>query len=95
MNLLQIVKQVNEYINKEPVEYDLEQANKWLDIGIDTMLRYCPHPGCKHRGIFKNHRGVRIHMAKVHGWTKAKEQEYILKHLELAPQKVDNETVGT
>lgn len=79
-SLNNILKVVREYI-KEPVTTDWDSVNKWLNMGIDNLSQFCPHPDCKKRGAFKSFHGRKIHMAKIHGWTKKAEKEYIKKHL--------------
>jgi len=60
----QIYKQVQKMI-RPPVFADIE-INDFINRGIDEFHRFCPDKDCRKK--FKNWHGVKMHMAKIHGW---------------------------
>jgi len=73
MTLKQILKQCRKSL--QPVDYSWEEINGFMNQGIYNLSCYCGDPQCHKK--FKSPKGVRIHQAKVHGWTKKAEKEFV------------------
>lgn len=48
-------------------DYSLDNSIVWVNKAMEEWNRVCGYPECGRK--FKTRHGLRIHQAKVHGWT--------------------------
>lgn len=70
MTFKEILKQCRNML--KPVDYSWEEINGLVNKRIYELSCYCVDPACHKK--FKSPVGVRIHQAKIHGWTKKMEE---------------------
>ena len=67
MNFNQIYKQVVKSLKTSSSTFTDVEVSEFLNKGLDEAHRFCPNPTCNKK--LKNWHGVKIHMAKIHGWS--------------------------